>query len=176
MPRNISLKYIQLTCDKYIKTRGRETEDISSHKNILYFQNKTTHSFLLTPKGIYQLRSKAEVETREIGFSSGLWKGVQLMKGKNVPFVPLICSRSKVIEFFLSGHRIPNLVSLAKTNISTWQSWKLGLNAHVLVLPSIVKLSSNKQDNIVSCDTQEDLVAGVIERFIFILIDLHWMK
>jgi hypothetical protein len=41
------------------------------------------------------------------------------MKGKNVPFVPLIFSRSEVIDLFLSGHRIPNLVSLAKTNIST---------------------------------------------------------
>jgi hypothetical protein len=30
------LSYIQLTHDEYIKTRGRETEDISSHKNILY--------------------------------------------------------------------------------------------------------------------------------------------
>jgi hypothetical protein len=41
------------------------------------------------------------------------------MKGKNTPFVPLIRSRSEVIDFFISSHRIPNLVSLAKTNIST---------------------------------------------------------
>jgi hypothetical protein len=127
----------------------------------------------LRSQDIYRSRGEAEVKTTEFSVRGGLWKGVQVMKGKNVPFVPLIFSRSEVIDLFLSGHRIPNLVSLAKTNISTWQSFTLGSNANVLVLPSIVRLGSNKQDNIVSCDTQEDLVAGVIERFIFILIDLH---
>jgi hypothetical protein len=43
---------------------------------------------------------------------------------------------------------------------------------HILVLPSIEGLRSNKQNDVVCRDPKKDLVASVVEWLIFVLIDL----
>jgi hypothetical protein len=43
----------------------------------------------------------------------------------------------------------------------------------LLILQSIVNLSTDEQKDIIRRDAQQDFVTGVVERFIFVLIDLE---
>jgi hypothetical protein len=64
------LSDIQLTCEKYTKTREEKKEDISSH-NILYLRSITTHSFLLLDSKIFT--------NQEAKRKSRLWKLVSVV-------------------------------------------------------------------------------------------------
>jgi len=46
----------------------------------------------------------------------------------------------------------------------------------LLILQSIVNLSTDEQKDIIRRDAQQDFVTGVVERFIFVLIDLEWKR
>ncbi len=42
-----------------------------------------------------------------------------------------------------------------------------------LILPSIVGLGANEQNYVVRGDAKQDFVAGMVERLVFVLVDLR---
>jgi hypothetical protein len=120
---NISLQLYSIDVREVYKNEGRrnrryfESQENSLSPKHSSFSKIPRYLLIKRRSGSQDYENQCQDWSMEMG---------SIIKGKNIPFVPLILGRSEIIELFLSSHRIPNLVSLTKAHISTSQNFKLG--------------------------------------------------